>query len=186
MGNIDKKTFSAKKLALIGLFVALIWLGAIISIPIPPVPFTLQTLFVLMAGALLGGVEGAICVAVYIFMGLIGIPVFSGFSSGFSYVLNPKFGFLVGFVFSALVTGLVIGKRKDASYKRIITAVFTGTVVTYVFGIVYFLFLKAFYLGGEINMWNILLSFWITFIPTDIAKGAIVVFTTKKLSPLLY
>ncbi|MBR1867392.1 MAG: biotin transporter BioY [Clostridia bacterium] len=182
----NKRNFTAKKAALIGLFVALIWLGAIISIPIPPVPFTLQTLFVLMAGALLGGAEGAICVGIYIFMGLIGIPVFSGFSSGFSYVLNPKFGFLLGFIFSALITGMIIDKKKDASYKRIIVAVIFGTIVTYVFGITYFLFLKAFYLGGEIDIWNIFLSFWILFIPTDVIKGAIVVFNTKKLSPVLY
>ena len=177
-----KRNFTAKKIALTGVFVALIWLGSMITVPVAPVPFTLQTLFVLLAGALLGGKAGAVCVLVYTFAGLIGIPVFSGFASGLSYVLNPKFGFLIGFVFGAFITGIVIGEKKNASLKRLIFAVFLGTVVIYICGISYFLLLKAFYLGGEVDLWNVILTFWIIFIPTDVLKGVVVVLTTKKLS----
>ncbi len=68
-------------------------IGAFIRIPVPLVPFTLQITFTTLAGLfLLGSKKGAISVAVYVLMGLIGIPVFTQ-GGGFSYVLKPSFGF---------------------------------------------------------------------------------------------
>lgn len=183
--NGNNKTISAKKIALMAMFIALISVGAMLSIPVPPVPFTLQTLFVLAAGALLGGVEGFICVVIYIMMGLFGLPVFANFGGGFAYALKPSFGFTIGFAFGALFTGLIINKSQKPSYLRIISAVLVGTVTIYLFGISYYIVLKLVYLGGAIDMWNVFLTFWIMFIPTDIVKGAVVVFVTKKVRPLV-
>ena len=173
------------RIVLAGVFVAMITIGAQISIPMIPVPFTLQTLFVLLAGALLGGIEGFLVVIVYILMGLIGVPVFAGWAGGVESVLRPSFGFTIGFAFGALFTGLIIGKRENPSIIRIIVALLVGTVIIYVFGISYYFILKIFYIGGDINVWNIFLTFWIMFIPTDILKGAIVVLVTKKVSKFL-
>ena len=174
----------AKRIALYAMFVALIIVGAFIKIPIPPVPFTLQTLFVLLAATLLGSYNGLVCVAIYIFMGLIGIPVFTA-GGGFGYVLTPTFGFLIGFAVGSLVTGLIVGKRPQLSWVRIIVAVAVGTVLVYVVGLSYYFILKAVYLGGEVDVWKVFVSFWFLFIPTDLVKGAIVVFATKRVRPYM-
>ena len=87
-----KKKFTTRDLILCALFTALSAIGAFIRIPVPLVPFTLQITFTTLAGLLLGSKKGAISVAVYVLMGLIGIPVFTQ-GGGFSYVLKPSFGF---------------------------------------------------------------------------------------------
>ena len=85
-----KKKFTTRDLILCALFTALSAIGAFIRIPVPLVPFTLQITFTTLAGLLLGSKKGAISVAVYVLMGLIGIPVFTQ-GGGFSYVLKPMF-----------------------------------------------------------------------------------------------
>ncbi len=166
------------------MFVALIIVGAFIRIPMPLVPFTLQTLFVLLAGALLGGIKGAICVLIYIFMGLIGIPVFAN-GGGISYVLTPTFGFTIGFAVGAFVTGFIVEKSKKVTYPNLIFATSMGTLAIYVCGILYYILIKSLYFGESFDFWNVLLYFWIVFIPTDILKGAVVVVGAKKLLPIL-
>ena len=82
---------STKNLILIGLFAALIVAGAFIKIPIPYVPFTLQFLFILFAGMLLGKRLGLLSQVVYLLIGLTGAPVFTN-GGGPGYVLQPTFG----------------------------------------------------------------------------------------------
>ena len=74
------------KIALVAMFAALSAIGAFIRVPMPMVPFTLQLFFTTMAGLLLGGELGALSVGVYVLIGLLGLPVFTG-GGGFSYVL---------------------------------------------------------------------------------------------------
>lgn len=177
----------AKKLALIGLFVALLVISSVVAkIPMFPVPMTLQTAVILTSALLIGGAETFIVVAVYVFMGLIGIPVFAGNASGITYVLNPTFGFIIGFAFGGLFTGLIAGKQKKPSYLRLIIAVGVGTVTFYVFGIVYYIGLCLFYTGNAIHFGNILWTFWILFIPSDVLKGAFAVIMGRKVRPLAY
>jgi len=80
------------------LFGALTAMGALISIPLQPVPVTLQTLFLYLAGSLLGGGLGALSQTVYIMLGVIGLPVFSGGKAGLGVLMGPTGGYLVGFV----------------------------------------------------------------------------------------
>ncbi|MEG2274784.1 MAG: biotin transporter BioY, partial [Clostridia bacterium] len=98
------------KLALSGIFIALIIVGAYIKIPTPLVPVTLQFAFCLLAGLLLGGGNGAACVLIYILMGLVGIPVFVA-GGGIFYVLQPSFGYMIGFVFGSYAAGKLIRVR---------------------------------------------------------------------------
>ena len=97
---------NAKNMALCGVFTALIAIGAFIRIPVPVVPFTLQYLFTMLAGLLLGAKLGAAAVALYVGMGLIGFPIFTQ-GGGFGYVFNPSFGYLVGFIVGAYATGKI-------------------------------------------------------------------------------
>ena len=93
---------------LVAFFAVLTAIGGMISIPTPFfVPFTLQTLVVLMSGLLLGPKYGPLSQALYIAMGLIGLPVFAGGAGGVHYVFMPTFGFLVGFVAVSWIAGLL-------------------------------------------------------------------------------
>lgn len=87
---------NTKNLILCALFSALIAVGAFIRIPIPVVPFTLQFLFTMLAGLLIGGKLGFTSVTVYIAMGLLGLPVFAD-GGGLAYLLKPSFGYIIGF-----------------------------------------------------------------------------------------
>ena len=93
-------------------FALMTWVAAKVSVPLPmtPVPGTLQTLAVLLAGAVLGARAGAVSQASYIFMGMAGLPVFALPGSGPGYLLGPTGGYLFGFVAAAFVVGSVLEK----------------------------------------------------------------------------
>ena len=101
--NPSPKTVPTHSLALCALFAAMIAVGALIRIPIPLVPFTLQFLFTTLAGLLLGAKQGTVAVAIYIVIGLAGLPVFSQ-GGGLGYVLQPTFGYIIGFCLGTYVT----------------------------------------------------------------------------------
>lgn len=106
-----------RDLAYMALFTALTAVGAFIKIPIPVVPFTLQFLFTMLAGILLGAKRGAGSVLCYVILGLIGLPIFAE-GGGIGYVLNPKIGYLIGFVLGAYVTGYIVRKVAVPSVKN--------------------------------------------------------------------
>lgn len=85
-------------MVLCSLFAALMAICAWIAVPIPPVAFTLQTLGVLLALGILGGKRGFCSVALYLLLGFVGLPVFSGFRGGISVLIGPTGGFLWGFL----------------------------------------------------------------------------------------
>ena len=93
-----------REMVLCGLFIALVAVGALIRIPVGSDVYTLQFMFTLLAGLLLGARLGALAVGTYVVMGLVGIPVFAS-GGGPSYVLQPTFGYLVGFTIQAWVCG---------------------------------------------------------------------------------
>ncbi|MHB8869174.1 MAG: biotin transporter BioY [Thermoleophilia bacterium] len=95
-------------LALAGLFTAVVAVSSWVSVPLPisPVPLTLQTLAVLVAGGLLGRTWGPVCVFVYLLVGVVGVPVFSSFGAGPGVLFGPTGGYLVGFVPAAFLMGV--------------------------------------------------------------------------------
>ncbi len=118
------------------MFAALTAVGALIRIPIPisPVPLTLQVFFVLLTGLVLGSRWGATGMAVYVMLGIIGFPVFSGGSSGIGVILGPTGGYLVGFVMGAFVTGSIV-ENLGKSGIVMITAMTAGLAVIYAAGV---------------------------------------------------
>ena len=94
-------------LTAISLFAALTAIGAFIRIPLPYVPFTLQVLFVYLAGSLLGSKKGMQSQLVYVGVGLAGLPVFTQ-GGGIGYFLQPTFGYLLGYIAGAFVVGWII------------------------------------------------------------------------------
>ncbi len=135
------QALTTREMAQIGLFTALIAAGAYIKINIPvqpfPMHFTMQFLFVLLAGFLLGARRGAICVGIYLAVGLSGIPVFAA-GGGPAYLIRPTFGFLLGFVFAAWITGKLSSLRPGAGTAWDLFSAFWGMMAYYVSGMVYF------------------------------------------------
>ena len=104
------KHMKTKDLVLCAMFVALIAVGAFIKVPVPVVPFTLQFLFTMLAGLLLGPVNGALAVVVYIVLGLVGLPIFTQ-GGGPGYIFQPSFGYIIGFAVAAYVTGQIANEK---------------------------------------------------------------------------
>jgi biotin transport system substrate-specific component len=127
-----------KKMILTALFSALMIVGAYVKIPNPffPVFFTLQGVFCAFAGLLLGSKYGAASVVIYIIMGLAGLPVFST-TAGPHYVLQPTFGFIIGFAAAAYIIGKVSESVKDFTTALSFTASLSGLVAIYLIGISY-------------------------------------------------
>ena len=114
---------------------ALTALGAYLTIPLNPIPLTLQTLFVFLAGALIGGPQAAMSQIVYIVLGLIGLPVFAGGKAGLGTLLGPTGGYLFGFVISAFIMGFIVDLKKNTEIIWMIFAMVIGLVVIYSLGI---------------------------------------------------
>lgn len=131
--NVENKTFS---LMLVALFAALSAIGAFIVIPVPVVPFTLQIIFVLLAANIIGKKLAFFSQAVYIFVGLAGVPVFAN-GGGVAYVLQPTFGYVIGFAVAAYVVGAIIERYEIPKLKQIIVANLFGTFIIYVCGAIY-------------------------------------------------
>lgn len=144
-----KSKFTVKEMVTAGLFTALVAAGAFIQIPVPGMDyFTLQFLFVLMAGILLGSRMGAVSVGVYVLLGLIGLPIFAA-GGGIAYIFRPSFGYLIGFILTAFTTGLVVEKIKTPKFSSYLIAAFAGFVVTYGIGLVYKYLMLNFYVGDS-------------------------------------
>ena len=173
-----------KQLVMCGIFAALIGIGAFIQIPIPVVPLTLQDLFVMLAGILLGAKFGALSAFVYIFIGLLGFPVFTH-GGGITYVLQPTFGFMLGFIPGAYLTGMLTHKVPEPGFKRIFLACLAGIGVIYFFGTAYLYLLNRFYLGNSIAFWPMILACDIRPLPGDIIKSIIAAKIGQQLLPLI-
>ncbi len=143
MKNIKAKHFhsAAREIAYIGVAVALITACAWISLNIGPIPFTLQTLAVALVGGTLGAKRGTAAVAVYLLMGLVGVPVFAGFKSGVAALFGPTGGYLFGFLFAALIPALfrlLPAKKFWARVALLYLGNLLGLAVCYFFGTVWF------------------------------------------------
>jgi biotin transport system substrate-specific component len=100
------------------------------------VPISFQTLGVMLASVVLGAYRGTLAVALYVILGLIGLPILSGHASGFAVLAGPTAGFLIGFIPGALVAGLVARSAKQFGVVRVILgAILGGIGVVYAFGI---------------------------------------------------
>lgn len=130
-----------KDLALCALCAALIAVCAWISIP-TTVPFTLQTFAVFAALGLLGGKRGTLAVAVYLLLGAVGVPVFSGFQGGIGALLGTTGGYLLGFLLAALIVWGMEARFGSKTGVFILSAVL-GMVVCYAFGTGWFLVVYA-------------------------------------------
>ncbi len=154
-----------RDLTQIAMFAALTSIGAYISIPIGPVPITLQTMFVLMSGIILGSKRGAISQIVYLVVGLIGLPVFAGGNGGIGTVMSPSFGFIFGFIAMAYVSGYLFERGVNVWFSCLV-----ASVVLYLIGIPYMAFILNTIMNNSFDLLKILNLGLIPFIPGDSIK----------------
>ena len=137
------------------------------SIPIGPVPISLATLVVCLAAYVLGWKMGTVSVCIYLLLGLIGLPVFSGFSGGVTKLVGPTGGYLIGYAILAAVVGLVIEHTGNRVFHFI--GIVIGTALLYALGTAWFCFVMDCDLGYAMGLCVL------PFIPGDIAKTVIAV-----------
>lgn len=125
-------------MALMALFAALTAVFSQISIPIGPVPINLALLSVFICGGALGWKKGTVSIAVYILLGLVGVPVFSGFQGGIAKLAGPTGGYIIGYLFAVLIVGIMcdlLGRRVWVLPVSMII----GLAVCYAFGTIWYM-----------------------------------------------
>ena len=179
--NHTKETGHLRILSMVycSLFTVIIALCSYITIP-TVIPFTLQTLGVFIALELLGGKKGTFSILLYILLGAIGVPVFSGFRGGIGVLLSNTGGYIVGFVLLALIYWLFTSLLGQRLYARIIGMIL-GLVACYLFGTVWFLFAYS-DIKNMSEMIPVLQICILPFIIPDIAK----MFLSLGLRKLVY
>ncbi|HBI64836.1 MAG TPA: biotin transporter BioY [Clostridiales bacterium] len=128
-----KQKITVREMALIAVMAAVTCVLGPLSIPIGPVPISFTNLAVYLAIYVLGCRRGTVSYLVYLLIGLAGVPVFSGFTGGVGKLFGPTGGYLIGFLFMALVCGWAID-RFDCAIVPSVVGMVLGTAVCYVFG----------------------------------------------------
>lgn len=160
-----------KSMVFVALMAAFLCIFSPISIPLPLVPITLQTFAVFLASALLGWKRGTVAVLIYLLLGLIGLPVFSGWTGGFSSFATPSSGYIIGFVFTALLTGFLIDRFPNRLWMYPV-AMIAGLAVCYLFGTIWFLVYMNVWMATPYTLWQALLVCVIPFLVGDAVKIA--------------
>lgn len=169
-----------RSMIITSLFAALLAVSSQISILIGPVPHTLQIMFVLLAGLILGSRWGLTSVAVWILLGVFGLPVFAQGKAGASVLVGPTGGFLLGFALCAYLTGWLT-ERRDLTYKRVLFIMFIGLVVIYAVGLVGFMASFGYFLHKPMS-WNEAFSLSVApFLPFDAIKTLIAAYLGTKI-----
>ena len=133
-----------------------------LSIPIGPVPISFTNLAIYLSLYLLGWKKGTISYLIYLLLGLVGLPVFSGFTGGPAKLAGPTGGYIIGFIVMAIIAGLVI----DNCHKPLINLIgmIVGTIVCYLFGTVWFCIVADYTFKAALAVCVI------PFIPADLIK----------------
>ena len=116
---------------------------SIVSVTIGDVPITLQTFSVCTAAALLGCKSGAACVLVYVLLGAVGLPVFAGMTGGVGILCGCTGGYIIGFIFTALIVGFA-AEKFDRSLPALLISMSLGVLVCYAFGTPWFMFVTKY------------------------------------------
>lgn len=167
-----------KTYVLISLFTAIIAVCSFITVP-AAVPFTLQTLGIFTALSVLGGKRGTVCTVLYILLGILGIPVFSGFSAGLGHLLGATGGYIIGFIFLSL-TYLIITAVLGNKFTVKAVGLVSGLLICYLFGTLWYtaVYLKTLTTDAFISTLSVCV---LPFIIPDLIKIALALFIDRKI-----
>lgn len=175
----ESARMKTKDMVCIAVFAVIIAICSWISIP-ATVPFTLQTFGVFLTVGVLGGRRGSLSVLIYLLLGAIGVPVFAGFSGGVGSILGSTGGYIIGFLFSAVVMWLMehfLGKK----IWVLALSMLLGLLVCYLFGTAWFMIVYA-NQSGAVGLWTALGWCVFPFIIPDLLKIAVALVVCKRLA----
>ncbi len=181
---ILRSTFTA-------VFAAIICVGCLVAIPTPGgVPIAVQNMFCILAGGILGGIQGAGAVGLFMILGAIGLPVFAGAHGGMACLIGPTGGYIWGYFLAALAIGLILGtphtfekKFNIMMWLKIAIAALLAYVIVYVPGIPWFIHVMK-EQGKDVNFAKALSWTCIPFIPGDLIKLFITIPLVAVLRPI--
>lgn len=185
---MQERAISLEDMVLCGMFAALTAAGAFIKISIPvqpfPMHFTLQIFFVLLAGFLLGSRLGGFSILSYLAVGLAGVPVFAA-GGGPAYLVRPTFGFLLGMVAAAYVTGAVMERLRSERFSCFLLAASCGLLAQYGCGMVYFYLISNFLIGMPVTWGIVLVNCFLLTIGEDFVLCILASVLAMRLRPML-
>lgn len=188
--NKAHNSSNTKMLILAAIFTAVNVVCAQIQIPIAPVPISLATFAIFLTAGLLGHKYGSLSLIVYVLLGAIGVPVFAGFSGGFGIITGPTGGYIIGYIFTAFITGAIIDsymaksaagaparRRSVPPYPVLILAMIAGLAACYLLGTIWFIHLTGWTIGKA------LMTCVVVFLPGDALKIILAAILIRKLYP---
>lgn len=158
-----------KEIVFCALFAALMGVGANIAplLTIGGVPVTLQLLFAILAGGLLGSRLGALSMFAYLFIGLAGAPIFAQFKGGLGSFISPTFGYIISFIFVAYIVGKFFERKQ--SWVSYAGAGFLAIAVNYIIGTNYMYFAYVYWVEAPAGFSYVLAWSWmVAYLPLDI------------------
>lgn len=173
------KKINIHQMILVSLFAALTAAGAFVSIPIGLVPISLQNLFTFLSGMVLGSRLGTFSQLIYILLGVVGLPVFSGFRGGLGVLLGPTGGFLTGFVISACIIGRLIENINDVRIWSYFVTGLLGIIIIYACGVTQLLIVT------EIGFKEAVIVGVVPFLPGDLLKLIIASFLAVRIKSVV-
>lgn len=177
-----KVKYLATDIAECAVFVALMTVCTLfVQIPFYPVPLTFQTVISVLAGLLLGKNKGAVSMACYCLLGLVGAPVFSGFVGGVYSIFKPTFGYVLGFILSAYIAGL-ISERGGLGLN--IVASIVAFIADYILGIAYFAIIWQYFLKMP-DLWNYIVLYNLLYMPKDLVLCVLAAILACKVAPFI-
>lgn len=167
MNPLALKKINTLDLTLIPMFTVLTAVGAFIKIPIGLVPVSLQSVMVVLSALLLGR-KAVYAQLLYVFLGLVGFPIFTG-GGGIGYIFYPTFGYLIGFIVAAYFMGLLKEKIKTPKFVSLFLTSLIGLLLIYTFGVTYLFLIRNFYLIDQTMAFNQALKYGaLLFLPMDV------------------
>lgn len=184
-GRVDTLTGNTRNVALTGMMAAVLAVCSWVAVPFYPVPLTLQTLAVLVAGGLLGPLWGSAGVVVYLLLGLAGLPVYAGFASGPGVLFGPRGGYLVGFVLAAAIMGFAgdAAAARGMGGRRAVVSLAVGAALAgaaiYVVGLPWLMIVTG------MGLREAVIAGMAPFVPGDILKAAVAVLLVRAVGSSL-
>ena len=177
-----------KEFLLSAFFAVLTSVGGTLTVPMYPVPMTMQTFFVLASGLLLGPKYGPLSQVLYVVMGLAGLPVFAGGTGGLHHVFSPSFGFLVGFIAASWTAGFLVSPKQAAGPRtafQYALACCAATVVLYTVALPCFYLNMNYVTGVPMTLTGVFQAALIPFVIPDALKAAAAGVLARQAIPML-
>ena len=171
-----------RNMALCGLFTAVLAVCAWLSIPLGDLVISLQTFGIFLTLGLLGGKRGSIAIFVYLLLGAVGAPIFSGFRGGLGALLGTTGGYLFGFMLTSICYWLITA-IKDTPVTRLIAMVL-GLLLCY--GCGSYWYMCQYLAAGSVTLGAVLLKCVLPYLLPDIVKLSLAWFLTGKLKRFVY